>query len=281
MPNSLDTFIQTIAKLRSPDGCPWDREQTHQSLVRYLLEETYEVVDAINADNPDNLKEELGDLLLQIVLHAQIASEEKQFDIETIASAINKKIIDRHPHVFGKEKLSSAKAVEENWERLKQKEEEKNGQSKRSAMDKIPKSMPALLASLKISEKAVNKGFEWEKQEDIWRQLDSELDELKAEIRALESYKSTPENQTPDETQTYKTLRENLELELGDVLFTLVNIARWLELNPEESLLKANEKFKLRFKKMEEISSKPLEDSNLEELDRLWKEAKILTKNKG
>lgn len=260
MPSALDDFITTIARLRAPDGCPWDREQDHDTLARYLLEESYEVLEAIHSGDPQKLKEELGDLLLQIVLNAQIASEAGQFDIQDVARGINEKMISRHPHVFGDKSLDTAEQVRVQWEDLKEKEKERQAQPSKSAIDGVSRTLPALLQALKISEKAVSQGFEWEKLDDIWDQLHSELKELKHEI-------SLPVDESS---------RRATDLELGDVLFTIVNIARWEDLNPEESLLLAIEKFKERFRKMEELTTKPLKECSKDELEELWKKSKAI-----
>lgn len=264
MPSHLDEFIRTIARLRAEDGCPWDKEQTHASLTRYLLEETYEVLEAIHEDNPVKLKEELGDLLLQIVLHAQVAKDNGEFDIEDVARGINEKMVGRHPHVFGDVSVSSAKEVLLLWDELK--ENEKKGEAKEngSAIDGIPRSMPALLQALKISEKAVRQGFEWNEEGEIWEQLFSELNELKGAI-------SHPDLKHPEK---YQGARRDVDLEMGDVLFTIVNLGRWHSLNPEESLLLAIEKFKERFRQMEQISDRPLKELSKADFAVLWKKAK-------
>jgi tetrapyrrole methylase family protein / MazG family protein len=272
MTSNLDQFIQTIARLRSPNGCPWDREQTHRTLARFLLEETYEVLEAIHADDGEKLRDELGDLLLQVVLNAQVAKDEGKFDLEAVAAAINQKMIRRHPHVFGGSSLATAQDVLMNWHELKEAEKkdldadhgDSAGSQRRSALDGLPPAMPALLQSLKISEKAVAQGFEWQEEGQIWEQLESELAELKVEIRQLQD--AHDKGEKPD-------LR-NLSLELGDVLFTVVNIARWHGTNPEESLLMATAKFKERFAEMEKVSARPLKELTFEELDQLWRTAK-------
>jgi MazG family protein len=267
MATNLDHFITTIARLRGPDGCPWDQEQTHRTLARYLLEEAYEVLEAIHSNDPAKLQEELGDLLLQIVLNAQVAKDEGHFDIQDVADGINKKMIKRHPHVFGDTKVDNAKQVLMQWEELKDRErQEKRGDSTEthSAMDNIPKAMPALLQALKVSEKAVQQGFEWRNEGEVWAKLESELDELKEAI-------SNPDMDHPEKQHEAK---EEVELELGDVLFCLVNVARWHTLNPEESLIKAIEKFKLRFRTMEQLSSNELKDLSKEELYELWQKSK-------
>lgn len=264
MTSHLDQFIATIAKLRAEDGCPWDREQTHRSLARYLLEEAYEVMDAIHEGDPDNLKEELGDLLLQIVLNAQVAKDAGQFDIEDVANSINTKMISRHPHVFGEKSLSSARQVLMQWDELKDAEKKAKKEEKKSSLDGISRTLPALLQSLKISEKAVSQGFEWRNEGEVWEKLDSELLELKEAI-------SNPQLTQPE---TAASARYDVELELGDVMFTLVNIARWHSLNPEESLIHALEKFRQRFQKMEDLADKPLKEYTKDEYQLLWEKAK-------
>lgn len=255
----VDDFIKTIARLRAPDGCPWDREQDHKSLARYLLEESYEVLEAIHLEDPAKLKEELGDLLLQIVLHAQIASENEGYDFNDVACDINRKMIERHPHVFADAKVSSASDVVNQWEELKEQEAAKKGKSE-STMDAVPKALPALLKALKISEKAVNQGFEWRNFDELWQKVLSELNELKEAL-------AMPEGEH----------RQNeVELELGDLLFTLVNVARWNKMNPEESLLRAIDKFRMRYKMMEKISDCPLNELDKDQLAKMWEQAKAL-----
>jgi len=260
---SIKEFVTTISRLREPDGCPWDREQTHESLARFLLEESYEVLEVLHSGEKQKLREELGDLLLQIVLHAQIAKEAGDFDFEEIAAGINAKMIERHPHVFGDVQVANASEVVHLWEQRKSakaKEKDKDA----SVLDSVSKAQPALMQALKISEKAVSEGFEWKKEEDLWDKLLSEVDELRHEIVLLK------EKQKLDKT--------DLELELGDVLFCLVNIARWHKLNAEEALIKTIEKFKKRFACMEKISAKPLKELTKDDLYELWIEAKAQTK---
>ncbi len=262
MPTNLEQFIETIARLRAPDGCPWDLEQTHESLARYVIEEAYEVQEAIHSGEAAKLKEELGDLLLQVVLHAQVAKDAGEFDMEDVAKGINDKMIRRHPHVFGDKKLDNAKAVVGQWEEIKKKEKSESGIQ--SAIDGVPVAMPALLQALKISEKAVTQGFEWENEGQVWDKLDSELIELKEAI-------SNPDMKKPEKRVA---ARREVDLEMGDVLFTLVNIGRWHGLNPEESLIMAIDKFKDRFRKMEDLSDVPLKSLSAKQLDDLWNSAK-------
>jgi MazG family protein len=254
MATNIDEFIRTVAALRAPDGCPWDREQDHRSLARFVLEEAYEVVEAIHAEEPDKLKEELGDLLLQIVLHAQIASESGQYNMEDIAGGINHKMVSRHPHVFAESTASTSSEVLAQWEDLKRQEAKAKGKADGSIIDTVPNALPALLKALKVSEKAVGQGFEWRDFDELWQKVESELVELKEAVRSGD-------------------LNE-IELELGDVLFTLVNVARWNKLNPEESLLRAIDKFRLRYRTMEKISTRPLNELTKDELGQMWIQAK-------
>ena len=268
MASNLEQFIETIARLRAPDGCPWDLEQTHQTLGRYVIEEAYEVLEAIHSGNPDKLKEELGDLLLQVVLNAQVAKDAGEFDIEDVAKGINEKMLRRHPHVFGDKKLANSKEVLGQWEEIKSKEK---ASTECSAIDGVPPALPALLQALKISEKAVAQGFEWENEAQVWEKLNSELEELKEAI-------SHPDMNKPEKRTSAK---REVDLEMGDVLFTLVNIGRWHGLNPEESLQMAIEKFKERFRKMEDLSEKPLKKMTARELDDLWNSAKSALTSKS
>jgi MazG family protein len=269
MMSNFEQFCQTIARLRSPDGCPWDQEQTAKSLIRYLLEETYEAIEAINSGNCEKLKEELGDLLLQVVLQAQLASENNHFNINDVVSSINNKMISRHPHVFSDQKLQTSKDVLLQWEALKEQEQANNGSEAASSLAGIPQSLPALLQALKISEKAVNQGFEWEKEEDIWEQLDSELEEFEQAAKKISSEGKTAVNS------------EEIYLEMGDILFTIVNIARWHKIDPEEALLLAVQKFKNRFTLVEQLAKSPLKQLSLIELNNLWQQAKNRLIHKG
>lgn len=273
MPSHFEKFCQTIAHLRGPDGCPWDREQTAKSLIRYLLEETYEVVETINSDDYEKLKGELGDLLLQIVLQAQLAAEEKHFDIDDVVKAINDKMISRHPHVFSENKLQTSQEVLNQWEQLKaaEKMERKDNHKETSALAGVPEALPALLKALKISEKAVNQGFEWEAESDIWAQLDSELEEFRQALVHRNKTQSTAEVSA----DTKRSVADHeLYLEMGDVLFTMVNIARWHKVDPEEALLLAIDKFKKRFRFIERQAKYPLKELSVAQLNELWREAK-------
>ncbi len=244
---NLERLIEIIDILRSENGCKWDREQTHSSLRKNMLEEAYEAVDAIDDNDFKHLQEELGDVLLQVVLHAQIAKEEKAFNIEDVAKGISDKLVHRHPHVFGDVKVSSTSEILDNWEKLKKEEKP----HRTSIMDGISKAQSALMSAQKISKKAVNVGFEWPNEDSLYDCVYSEIKEFK----------------------DAKT-KEEKEEELGDILFAVVNLARWNKLDAEQALLKANKKFINRFKSMEKNANKELEHLTLEEWDELWKKAK-------
>lgn len=247
---NLQELIETIRVLRSENGCQWDREQTHASLKPNMLEEAYEAVDAINNNDMKHLKEELGDVLLQVVLHSQIAKEANAFDIEDVAFEIKEKLIRRHPHVFGDLEVNSTQEILDNWEQIKKEEKA----HRTSVMDGISKSQSALMSAQKISKKAVKVGFEWDCEKTLYDCVYSELDEFKEACQSND--------------------RAHIEEEMGDILFAMVNLARWNKLDAEQALLKANKKFIKRFKKMEELATKPLEDYSFQEFDALWNQAK-------
>lgn len=250
-------LLDIMEKLRGEDGCPWDREQTHETLKRYILEESYEVIDAIEKDDIDELCEELGDVLLQIVFHSQIAKEFGDFNIYDVIQGISQKMIKRHPHVFGKTSVSSVDEVLDNWEAIKKKE--KNIDSYTKSMERIPKSMPSLIRSYKVQEKAKEVGFDWDDVKDAIKKIEEEYKEV------LEAAKIGDNNK--------------IEEEIGDLLFAVVNTARFYEINPEIALTKTVEKFIKRFEYIEESAKKmgkDLKDMTLSEMDELWNKAKKL-----
>ena len=250
MKSNIEKLLETMRILRSENGCKWDREQTHKSVRENMLEEAYEAVDAINSGDMKHLKEELGDVLLQVVLHAQIADDEGQFNFDDVAKTINEKLIHRHPHVFSDTKVKDVKEILSNWEKLKLEEKP----HRKSVLDGISKSQSALMKAQKISKKAVRAGFEWQNLEQLKECVKSEFLEF----------------------ENAKTQQEKEE-EFGDILFALVNLARWNKIDAEQALNIANEKFTKRFRKMEEIAQKPLKDLTFEEWEELWIQAKNKT----
>jgi len=251
-----------VAKLRSPDGgCPWDLAQTHESLIPYVIEEAYEVVDAIQSGDSKAIAEELGDLLLQVVLHSQIGKEANTFAIAEVAEGIAQKLIRRHPHVFGDVQTNDIQEIHQNWERIKAEEKgEDLAQTQKLSykLKRYARSLPPLMAGLKISQKAAEQGFEWENADGVWAKFHEELDELHHAI----------EHES----------KENQQAELGDLLFTLINVARWYDLDPSEALQSTNRKFIQRLEQIESFlsnqSDRPISSLTSEELDRYWKLAK-------
>jgi tetrapyrrole methylase family protein/MazG family protein len=249
MNSPVDRLRDIVAQLRSPEGCPWDREQTHQSLKPHLIEECYELIDAIDAGDDKELKEELGDLLLQVVLHSQMASEEKRFDLDDVAAVIADKLINRHPHVFGETRLPDSAAVLRQWEVIKRAEK----QERRSVLDGVPKGLPALARAQKVQTKTAQVGFDWNEAEGALAKVREELSEVE----------SASEN--------------DLHEEVGDLLFALVNFARKNELDAEQLLNQATSKFAARFQAMErlaEVRSVEFVSLPLAQKDLLWEEAK-------
>ncbi|NJL89592.1 MAG: nucleoside triphosphate pyrophosphohydrolase [Coleofasciculaceae cyanobacterium SM2_1_6] len=287
---ALQDLITTVAKLRSrPGGCPWDLAQTPESLIPYVLEEAYEVADAIRSGDPEAIAEELGDLLLQVVLQAQIASEKMVtegcqsgvtegcqsgvtersrsggFDLQLVAEKINQKLIRRHPHVFGEVQVADAAEVKQNWDQIKEQEKAAKGETTQtlsSKLDRYARTLPPLTAAMKISEKAAAVGFEWEHIQGVWDKFHEELGEFEEALQMGD--------------------RSHQEAELGDLLFSLTQLARWYKLNPTEALQGTNQRFAQRFSKIEEMidranvaeQSRPITDYTLEELEKFWQQAK-------
>jgi len=263
---ALDELKAVVDRLRDPEGgCPWDLEQTHASLVPYLLEEAHEVADAIRHGDDDHLAEELGDLLLQVVLHARIAAETGRFDLVTVAEGITAKLVRRHPHVFGDTPAGDSEAVRRRWEAIKA-EEKAAGKGAQAASaspltDRLRskgRGQPALAAAMAISRGAAAAGFEWDDLDGVWRKVHEELDELKEALAAAAAGGD----------------RRAAEEELGDVLFTLVNVARWSGLDPEEALAGTNHRFLERFARVEEALAGDLGGRGIRELERHWQAAK-------
>jgi len=255
---ALQQLIDVIAKLRSPDGgCPWDLAQTQETLIPYVIEEAYEVVDAIRSGNQDAIAEELGDLLLQVVLQSQVASDEGKFTLTEVAQGITEKLIRRHPHVFGDVEVQNAEEVHQNWEKIKAAEKGETPQAAQLLSRKLSRyarTLPPLMAGMKISQKAAAAGFEWDNVEGVWAKFEEELAELK-EALATED-------------------KAHQEAELGDLLFTIINIARWHDLDPTAALQGTNQRFIQRLQKMEVFADRPLTDYTIDELENFWQQAK-------
>jgi tetrapyrrole methylase family protein/MazG family protein len=255
----INHLCEIMDILRSPEGCPWDREQTHESLKRYLLEETYEVIECIDRNDMDKLAEELGDVLLQVVFHCQIAREGGAFDMLDVISRVCRKMISRHTHIFGDAVAQSSQQVLENWEDLKKRE--KGLKTHTQVLRDIPAVLPALVRSYKVQEKAAMVGFDWDSIEGAMNKVTEELEELKAASAGTDIRK--------------------IEEEMGDLLFAVVNVSRFLKVDPELALVKTVEKFIRRFEYIEQNAKRPLEDMTLEEMDGLWEQAKSLFSGKN
>jgi MazG family protein len=253
----VQQLVGIMARLRAPGGCPWDREQTFDSIKPFTLEETYEVLDAIDRRDWNDLAEELGDFLLQAVFYAQMASEQDLFRIEDALDAINQKLIRRHPHVFADETAQSADDVKKIWGEVKAAEKRDKGKAEESLLHSVPRALPALVEAQQIASRAAHVGFDWENAEQVIEKLHEELAEL-------------------DEARR-RAAQDELENEIGDLLFVLVNLARFVKVDPEQALRKTNAKFRKRFgfieRKLMERGKK-LQDSNIEEMEALWQEAK-------
>ncbi len=245
-------LVEIMQKLRSEDGCPWDKEQTPESILPFFLEEAYEVIESVEEKDWKNLQEELGDILLHTVFQAKMAEEENRFTILDSLETINAKLTRRHPHVFGDRPVEEAKSAKKNWETEKHKEK-----NRESRLDGVPEALPSLIRAQRLQEKASYVGFEWDKIEEVWEKVHEEIVELK-------------------EAQSLGIIK-HIEEEIGDVLFSVVNLSRFLKISSENALRKTNKKFIARFKKIEEELKKrncPIEDASLAEMDEIWEEVK-------
>lgn len=253
----FEELVCVMAQLRGEGGCPWDREQDHVSLKRYALEEVYELMDAIDQDDAEAMREELGDVLLQVLFHSQMAVESDRFGIEHVMSGLRDKLVRRHPHVFGDAQLADAVAVLENWERIKAREKQEKAARSVSVVGDVPRAMPALVRAQRVGDKAASVGFDWGRAEPVFAKIEEELEELREAARAGEP----------------KRVRD----ELGDVLFSLVNLSRFFEVQAEEALGRTVDRFQQRFahieRRLRERGKTP-ELASLEEMDALWEEAK-------
>ncbi|RKD22792.1 nucleoside triphosphate pyrophosphohydrolase [Ammoniphilus oxalaticus] len=249
----FNALREIIAILRGPEGCPWDREQTHQSIRKHLIEEAYEVLETIDDDDPEAMCEELGDLLMQVMLHAQIAEDNGDFMIDDIIFELNEKLIRRHPHVFGAKRANTGEEAVVNWDQIKMREKEAKGidLTRRSLLDGIPRGLPGLMVAYELSKRASKVGFDWDQVQDVYAKIEEELEEVKT----AESW-------------------EHAKEEVGDLLFAAANLARFLKIDPEEALALTNRKFKQRFQYIENTLNKPLPEATLDEMEALWQEAK-------
>lgn len=248
-------LVEIMDRLRGEKGCPWDKEQNYKTLTPYIIEEAYEVVEAIEEGNFRKLSEELGDLMLQIIFQSRIAMENGEFTIEDVLDSINRKLIRRHPHIFGDVQVETAQQVANNWEEIKLRE--KNDEPRESLMDGIPEGMPALLFARRLQERAAQVGFDWENVEQVIDKAEEEIGEIREAIRVKD--------------------REKIKDELGDLFFVLVNISRWMNINPEETLRHTSKKFIKRFKHIEETAKKlgrNLSEMGLYEMEEIWQRAK-------
>lgn len=253
---SLDRLIHLIRKLRAPDGCPWDRQQKKEDIGKFMLEEAYEAIDALEKNNPEALKEELGDVLFQILFICEICAESGLFSLEDVMDGVNEKMIRRHPHVFGTVKVTSVQDVKDNWQQIKKKERKETGREK-SLFSSIPRSLPALKRAQKITALASQSGFDWKDIQGVRNKLQEEWQEFEAAVKSENRIKT--------------------EEELGDILFTMVNLSRFLRVDAETALSKTTDKFLRRFAHVtEQLSSRGLkpEEATLQQMDALWDEAK-------
>lgn len=258
-PDRFERVMSIMRRLRAPGGCPWDAEQTHTSLKRYLLEEAYEVIEAIDSNSDELLKEELGDLLLQPLFHTAIAEERGAFTMDEVLDTLAEKLIRRHPHVFGDMSITDSQAQVENWERIKKQEK---GEKRGSALSGIPPHLPALLKAQKITEKASRVGFDWEHVDQVMAKVMEELREFEEALANND--------------------QQQIEAELGDLLFAIANLGRFLAVDTEEALRKTINRFQSRFGYVEEqlhARGIPLKDAGLEQMDALWEEAKLKERN--
>lgn len=262
---ALEKLIEVVAKLRDPDGgCPWDLAQTPQTLIPHIIEEAYEVADAIRRGEKDAIAEELGDLLLQVVLQAQIASETSQFTLAEIANGITEKLIRRHPHVFGDVELKSVDEVNENWEKIKAAEKGETSQTPTvaSKMSRYASTLPPIAAGMKISQKAAEASFDWDSVDGVWDKFHEEMAEFEQALKHED--------------------KEAQQSELGDIMFVLIQLARWYSLDPSSALQGTNQRFVERFSLVEAKCDRPLSDYPVEEIEEIWQQAKAtLAKKKG
>ena len=267
MKYSFEDLVKIMATLRSPEGCPWDKQQTHQSLLPYLVEESHEYIDAAQANDKAHMAEELGDVLFQVVFHSQVAKENGDFSIDDVVQGICEKMIRRHPHVFGDAKVDDSNGVVRQWERIKAQEKNNLKMQGQSAMDKVSKSLPTLSRAQELQSRAAKVSFDWTEAEPVFDKAVEEFSEFRAEMQA-----ASPENRNV----------ERMEDEFGDIMFSLVNVARHCGFNAALALERANSKFERRFRVVEQMArdqGKEMKDVGLEGLQEMWKKAKLSSTN--
>lgn len=260
-PNSLGAIMALIQRLRGEDGCPWDQKQTPQSLAVYLIEEMYELVDAVTSGNAQAVCEELGDVVFQILFMAELYSESGAFDLDTVVQHNIEKMVRRHPHVFGEKTVMSTDAIRKNWHAIKKEEQKANHHASSSVLDSIPASLPALMRSYRVSERAARTGFDWNDLTEVMAKVEEEWDEFKAAVQQIQDEDS----------------RRMAAVEFGDIIFTLSNVARFVDFHPETALTAAINKFEQRFRYMEQAFNRQgteIESASREEMDRAWETAK-------
>jgi len=255
----FEKLVEIVAKLQGPKGCPWDRAQTHKTLKPYMVEETYEAIEAIDDKNYKKLAEELGDMLLHILMHAEMARREKRFTIHDIINSISAKMIRRHPHVFSKKKVKTVEEVWRKWEEIKAKEVKRKGEKHKGILESIPQSLPALYRADKVQRRAARVGFDWNSVAGAWNKVHEEIEEIQGILKKTKG--------------KVKIKKGKLKEELGDLLFAIVNVARKMDIDAEEALQRSTSKFMGRFKEIELHSrqkGKPLHKMSLKEMDKIW-----------
>lgn len=277
MKYSFDDLVKIMNTLRSENGCPWDREQDTRSLLPYLIEEACEFIDAAQAGDKVHQCEELGDVLFQIVFHSQVAREKGDYTIDDVVQGICEKMIRRHPHVFGDSQVDNAAAVTRRWEQIKAQEKNNLAMQNASAMDKVSKSMPALARAQEVQRRAAKVGFDWKKSEDSYEKVLEEFKEFREELTAYREHESACASRakTKEECAVKQHDLDRLEDEFGDMLFSMVNLARHTGLNAATALLRASSKFENRFRKMEHLAGGSIKDKSESEMLELWQQAKL------
>lgn len=274
--SKFNELVKIVRRLRAPKGCPWDRVQTHKTLKPYMVEEVYEALEAIDSKDYKKLAEELGDILLHVVMHAEMAREEKKFKIDDVITSISAKMVRRHPHVFSKKKVKTVEEVWRRWEEIKGEEAKGKGEKHKGILESVPQSLPALYRADKVQRRAARVGFDWNSVAGAWRKVDEEEKEIHALLRKskiqMTKSKGNPKSKSPNNKQ-----KEKIKEELGDLLFAIVNVSRKLEIDAEEALQNATSKFMRRFREIELHAKRKgshISKMTLPEMDRIWNEVK-------